>query len=104
MITEESIYVKKEGSKTHILLCYVDDILVLSNDMTEVNMVKDKFRSWFSIHDKGEVKLFLGITIERDRNRRTIKLGQASYIDEVIQKFNLTEAYPTTTPMEPATS
>lgn len=43
----------------------------------------------------------LGIEIKRDRKERTLSLGQGAYTATIINCFNLTDANPLTTPMEP---
>ena len=44
--------------------------------MDTVNKVKSILMAPFDARDMGEATLFLGITIERDRGNKTIKLGQ----------------------------
>jgi len=40
----------------------------------------------------GEIHYLLGIEVIRDRRQRTIRLGQQKYIDDVLQRFNMTGA------------
>jgi hypothetical protein len=47
----------------------------------------------------GEAKHFLGTTIERDRDAKTISLGQTNYIDGLISFCNLEDARPSSTPL-----
>ena len=101
LISEECLYAKRDDNGLHLVLCYVDDILILSKTKSEIASVKKSFKSWFDIHDKGEVNKFLGLIVERDRRLRTITLSQENYITELISKFKMQEAHPATTPMEP---
>jgi hypothetical protein len=50
--------------------------------------------------DLGEVQYVLGIGIERDRSQRTIHLNQSKYIDEVLQRFKMSDCKPLPTPMD----
>jgi len=57
----------------------------------------------YSITDNGPIAWFLGFQIKRDRNRRTILINQHAYIDGLLEKFQLTNAKPVSTPMDPFT-
>ena len=39
--------------------------------------------------DLGEAKYVLGIKILRDRQNKTLALSQATYIDKVLERFNM---------------
>ena len=47
----------------------------------------------------GEVKKILGLNIQRDRKRHALAISQASYIEETLEKFNLTNAKPASLPV-----
>jgi hypothetical protein len=54
--TEEScIYKKMSGSSVSFLVLYVDDILLIGNDVQMLNSVKEYLNSKFSMKDMGEV-------------------------------------------------
>lgn len=58
------IFVKREFGKLMVVLIYVDDGLIMSNDLNDIlNLIKD-LRKEFKIKDLGEPKEFLGIGIE----------------------------------------
>ena len=61
------LYYWKEGNKMVIILIYVDDMLIASNDDLKEQEVIKGLREEFTISDLGEAKLFLGVQIERDR-------------------------------------
>ena len=75
--TEEScVYKKVSGSAIAFLILYVDDILLIGNDVTFLNEVKESLKKSFSMKDLGEAAYILGIKIYRDRSRRLIGLCQ----------------------------
>jgi len=41
----------------------------------------------FPIVDKGEVDVFLGIEIKRERSQRTLRLSQSKYVREILDEF-----------------
>jgi hypothetical protein len=64
---EACVYKKVCGSAVAFLVLYVDDILLIGNNVPFLNKVKDYFKSKFSIKDLGEAAYILGIKIYRDR-------------------------------------
>ena len=88
--TEQScVYKKVSGSAIVFLILYVDDILLIGNDVTFLNEVKESLKKSFSIKDLGEAAYILGIKIYRDRSRRLIGLSQSTYLDKVLKQFNM---------------
>ena len=74
------------------LILYVDDILLIGNDVSMLNSVKESLNGKFSVKDLGEAVYILGIKIYRDRSRRLLRLSLSTYIDKVLKRFNMSEA------------
>ena len=89
---EACVYKKESGSAVAFLILYVDDILLIGNDVPFLNKVKDYLNSKFSMKDLGEAAYILGIKIYRDRSRRLIGLSQGTYIDKVVRRFHMEES------------
>jgi hypothetical protein len=88
--TEEScIYKKMSGSSVSFLVLYVDDILLIGNDVQMLNSVKEYLNNNFSMKDMGEAAYVLGIKIYRDRSRRLLALSQSAYLDKVLKRFRM---------------
>src|SRR3954468_6000364 len=64
---EACIYKKVSGSSVTFLVLYVDDILIIVNDINMLNYVKSYLNKCFSMKDLGEAAYILGIKIYRDR-------------------------------------
>jgi hypothetical protein len=77
----------------------VDDILVIAKTLKEVTDTKTALLNTFDARDMGDAKYFLGMTIERDRVNRTIKLCQERAVIDLLGKYNLSECYPKLTPL-----
>ena len=69
------------------LVLYVDDILLIGNNVKILSEVKQWLAEHFQMKDLGNASYVLGIQIIRDRNNRRLSLSQASYIDKVIARF-----------------
>jgi hypothetical protein len=91
-VEEPCVYKKVSGSTLVFLVLYVDDILLIRNDISMMGVVKSSLRKSFSINDLGEVAHILGIKIYRDRSKRLIRLRQDAYIDKILNRFNMQDS------------
>lgn len=80
---DDCLYLKFSGSKYIILVLYVDDILLASNDIGLLHETKKFLTKNFEMKDLGDASFVLGIQILRDRSRGVLGLSQRSYIDTV---------------------
>jgi hypothetical protein len=81
-IEESCVYKKVSGSTIVFLVLYVDDILLIRNNIPMMEVIKSSLRKNFSMKDLGEVIYNLGIKIYRDRYKKLIGLSQDAYIDK----------------------
>src|SRR5215216_7665903 len=65
-IGEASIYKKVSGSSVAFLILYVDDILLIGNDIEFLDGIKGYLNKSFSMKDLDEAAYILGIKIYRD--------------------------------------
>ena len=72
---EACVYKKANGSALVFLILYVDDILLIGNDIPLMEDVKASLRKSFSMKDLGEAAYILGIKIFRDRSKCLIGLS-----------------------------
>ncbi|KAL0411076.1 UNVERIFIED_CONTAM: Retrovirus-related Pol polyprotein from transposon TNT 1-94 [Sesamum latifolium] len=83
------VYKKISGSSVAYLVLYVDDILLIGNDVKMLRDIKAWLSTQFSMKDMGEASYILGIKIYRDRSRRMLGLTQFSYIEKVLKRFRM---------------
>ena len=74
---EACIYKKVSGSSVAFLIFYVDDILLIGNDIEFLDIIKGYLNKSFSMKDLGEAAYILGIKIYRDRSRHLVGLHKA---------------------------
>ena len=86
------VYKKISGSAVVFLVLYVDDILLIGNDVPMLQSVKRWLSENFSMKDLGETTYILGIRIYRDRSRRLLGLSQNTYIDKVLKRFSMKDS------------
>ena len=89
---ESCIYKKTSGSSVAFLVLYVDDILLIGNDVELLGSMKEYLNSYFSMKDLGEAAYILGIKIYRDRSKRLIALSQRTYLEKILKRFNMDRA------------
>ncbi|GKA44853.1 ribonuclease H-like domain-containing protein [Tanacetum coccineum] len=80
-----------------ILLVYVDDIVIIGNNLNEIEKFKQFLKSKFQIKDLGKLKCFLGI--ELLDNKDGICLSQRKYCLELLHEFGLLAAKHVDTPL-----
>jgi ribosome maturation factor RimP len=51
--------------------------------------------------DLGLVQQFLGIQIERNRQKRTLRIHQRPYIESILKRFQIDNCNSVSTPIEP---
>ena len=91
-VDEPCVYKRIKDGKVVFLILYVDDILLIGNDVGNLSSVKLWLHQQFDMKDLGEANYVLGIRLFRDRKNKMIALSQASYIDKIIDKYAMQEA------------
>src|SRR4051812_5524194 len=89
---ELCVYKKASGISVPFLVLYVDDILLIGNDVKFLEGVKEYLNGQFSMKDLGEAAYILGIKIYRDRSRRLLALSQKTYLEKILKRFNMDNA------------
>jgi hypothetical protein len=84
-----------------MIALYVDDIPAACDDATWLASFKAKLGARFKIKDMGDLSQLLGMHITRDRSARTISLDQSKYMRDVLAKYGMTDAKPSSLPMDP---
>jgi hypothetical protein len=95
------IYIFRTGHVFAIIALYVDDIPAACNDATWPASFKAQLGARFKIKDLGDLSQLLGMYITRDRSARTISLDQSKYLRDILAKYGMTDAKPSSLPMDP---
>ncbi|RVW58052.1 Retrovirus-related Pol polyprotein from transposon TNT 1-94 [Vitis vinifera] len=86
------------GNENKVLCLYVDDTLILSDDMKGIIETKRFLSSTFKMKDLGEVDTILGIKVKR--NSGGYALNQTHYIEKVVSKFSHLKIKDANTPFD----
>ena len=69
------MYKKVSESAITFLLLYVEDILIIKNDVGMLSIIKTWLSRYFSMKDLGEASYILRVRISRDKFKRMIGLS-----------------------------
>ena len=88
-LDEPCVYKRHRDKVVMFLVLYVDDILLIGNDVGVMSLVKVWLSSQFDMKDLGEANFILGIKLWRDHKNKMLGLSQARYIDKVLEGFSM---------------
>ncbi|GJU43254.1 retrotransposon protein, putative, ty1-copia subclass [Tanacetum coccineum] len=97
---EPCVYQKSSRSYVAILILYVDDILLMGNNIPMLQDVKSYLGRSFAMKDLGDAAYILGIKIYRDRSKRLIGLCQSAYIEKILKRYYMENSKRGTIPMQ----
>jgi hypothetical protein len=93
------IYSKEESGSFMYVALYVDDMLLIRNNMDTIKEVKKKISSKFNMNDINTKNFILGMEIKRDQVLRKIWLNQRKYIETILKRFNMQDCKPVKVPI-----
>ena len=97
---EPCCYSMRKGKEVLIVMIYVDDIVMASQNLGWMSQVKRSLMSVFEIKDLGPISHCLGIDFKQGKGK--ITMSQESYIAEILEKFGMSDSCPVGTPVNPA--
>ena len=89
---ELCVYKWTNSSMVIFLVLYIDDILLIKNNIPALQSVKLWLSSQFFMKDLGETSHILGMKIYKDRSKKLLRLSQSTYIDTVLKRFSMTNS------------
>ena len=93
------IYVRGTN-QVRIVAVYVDDLIVATTTPEEMLEVKEMLKACYKMKDMGELHYCLGISIDQNKEERSIRIHQKQYIVNMLEKYGLTEAKIVATPAD----
>ncbi|XP_062119075.1 uncharacterized mitochondrial protein AtMg00810-like [Humulus lupulus] len=93
------MFIRHSSTCFIILLVYVDDVILVSNNITELEVPKTRLHNKFKLKNLGDLKYFLGLEVARSNNR--IFVSQRAYALQLLEDLGYLGCKPVSTPMEP---
>ena len=81
-----------------MLLLYVDDMIITSDDLSGIQELKDFFSQQFEMKDLGRLSYFLGLEITYSTDG--LYITQAKYASDLLSRAALTDSKTIDTPVE----
>ncbi|CAI7896015.1 unnamed protein product [Closterium sp. NIES-54] len=90
---DHSLFMLGEGEQRSFMVVYVDDILIFSPSSDLVKEVMLKLQDKFKCKALGDVSFYLGLHIERDVEKRCMRVHQRKYQEELAANFGQSEGH-----------
>lgn len=79
-------------------ICQADEaVFIIADSKKAIALIKKQLKEHFEMTDLGEIKWLLGISVHRNREARTITLGQHAYVDSIVEWAGQSKASVSTT-------
>ena len=89
---EPCVYRKVSRGEIIFLVLYVEDILLIGNDIPTLQSVKSWLGKCFSMKDLGEAAYIIGIKIYIDISQLLLGLSHSGHIDKVLKRFSMQDS------------
>lgn len=96
--SDPCVYTHGSGNTLVLLTLYVDDILISGKDPALVDRLKTELKNRFEMTDMGEVKLILGMEVQRNYEEGTLAITQKGYVHSILERYGMLEANIVNTP------
>ncbi|CAI7880827.1 unnamed protein product [Closterium sp. NIES-53] len=90
---DHSLFMLGEGEQRSFMVVYVDDILISSPSSDLVKEVMPKLQDKFKCKALGDVSFYLGLHIERDVEKRCMRVHQRKYLEALAATFGQSERH-----------
>jgi hypothetical protein len=90
------VFIHKLSTRFCIISIYVDDLNIIGTEL-DINEARDHLKMEFEMNDLGKTKFCLGLQLEHLPT--VILVHQSTYIQKILDKFNMDKIYPSKTPM-----
>lgn len=98
---DRCLYIKKLPNNDVVYLAiYVDDIILSSANLDTISEIKRVIGEKYKCKDLGEIRSFLGLSVNYNRNEAILQIDQEKMIERVAEKFRVSNCNNVLTPME----
>ena len=98
---DSCVYSDYNINKCIIVALFVDDIIVFTNSVDFLRILKEGLMKICIIKDLGPIQKCLGINVHRDRISGVIEIDQSDYITSILSTFGMSNCRSVNTPMDP---
>ncbi|KAI3494584.1 hypothetical protein L1887_40716 [Cichorium endivia] len=95
---DHSLFIWDKNGVYIAILIYVDDVLIVGNNLDRIQQTKRRLDDAFSIKDLGQLKYFLGIEVAKTRDG--LVLSQRKYVLDILKDSGMLGCKPSSFPIE----
>lgn len=95
--SDNSLFFRNSGFALTLILIYVDDIHVTSDDASDVLQITEMLKGRFKLKHLGKVAYFLGVEVKS--NEFGFVLSQRKCLNELLKKTGMDQCQPCDSPM-----
>jgi len=85
-------YSSTSPEKCIYLIVYVDDIVIIENDIVHISQLKEHLCRHFQTKDLGSLKYFLGIEVAQSKHG--VVISQRKYTLDILQQTGMIDCKP----------
>ena len=78
-------------------------MLIFSKHDSQLKKLQQELETRFRMTDLGKFSHYLGMAVDVDEEKSEITFSQIAYLNKVLNRFNMQDCRPVSTPMEPGT-
>lgn len=98
-VSDTCVFRLDQGEDVAFIITYVDDLIIISSNEKMINELNTKLSKEFEINNLGKIGYCLGV--EFSEKNSEIRMSQKGYVLDLLTRFNMQDAKPVVTPMEP---
>ena len=87
---DSALFLCRTNKGTILLLLYVDDMIIIGDDLSGIQELKDFLSQQFEMKDFGHISYFLGLQITHFTDG--LYITQAKYASELLSRAGLTDS------------
>lgn len=92
------MFTKADNKGIVVVLIYVDDIVITSNNQSGIEALKRHLSKEFDIKELGKLRYFLGVEVAR--SHKGLFLSQRKYVMDLLKETGMLGVRPANIPME----
>lgn len=99
LFSDYAVWVSLKGAD--FIGAHVDDMSVAANKPTR-KLVKQHLRQYLDVSNLGDLSIYVGVSITRDRPNKLLHLSQGDYAERTLKMFGMSSCNSLSTPLLPS--
>ena len=92
--SDDHVYFDKKDAEVLIMCCFVDDLLIGSTSLKRIHQFSGYLKKYFKLTIEEEPTTYLSFELERNREKRYLKMHQNGYLRGMLTDYKLLDCIP----------